>query len=60
MKYVNIFTRRPNWNGCKWLNENPENSFSLCHNQSKGNTCPGCIRITEEEAIEKGYIKEKN
>lgn len=57
IRYVNICTRRPNWNGCGWLNEHPENSFSLCHNQNKDNACPGCMRITEKEASEKGFVK---
>ena len=51
---INTCTRTPNWNACKWRNENTILSdcykHILCHTQSANHECIGLLKITKQAA----------
>lgn len=49
---ANLCLRIPNWNSCKWRDENtilsPDGESCLCHSQKQRVDCPGCLCVDTE------------
>lgn len=52
MNTINTCNRTPNWNACKWRDENTELSVDskhiLCHTQDPNHKCCGLCKVNVE------------